>query len=54
MMHGAVGTALGGAMTQVGEPQNLIIAAAAGWDFVEFFKNCAAVSVPVFIAGYFG
>lgn len=51
MMHGAVGTALGGAMTQVGEPQNLIIAAAAGWDFVEFFKNCAAVSVPVFIAG---
>ncbi len=51
MMHGAVGTALGGAMTQVGEPQNLIIAAAAGWDFIEFFKHCAAVSVPVFAAG---
>ena len=51
MMHGAVGTALGGAMTQVGEPQNLIIAAAAGWNFVDFFVHCAHVSVPVFIAG---
>ncbi len=51
MMHGAVGTALGGAMTQVGEPQNLIIAAAAGWNFVEFFIHCAHVSIPVFIAG---
>ncbi len=51
LMHGAVGTALGGAMTQVGEPQNLIIAAAAGWNFVEFFQHCAAVSIPVFIAG---
>lgn len=51
MMHGAVGTALGGAMTQVGEPQNLIIAAAAGWSFVDFFIHCAYVSVPVFIAG---
>lgn len=51
MMHGAVGTALGGAMTQVGEPQNLIIAEAAGWNFVEFFKHCSVISVPVFIAG---
>ena len=51
MMHGAVGTALGGAMTQVGEPQNLIIAAAAGWNFVDFFIHCAHVSIPVFIAG---
>ena len=51
MMHGAVGTALGGAMTQVGEPQNLIIAAAAGWNFIDFFVHCAHVSVPVFIAG---
>ena len=51
MMHGAVGTALGGAMTQVGEPQNLIIAAAANWNFVEFFLQCAKVSIPVFVAG---
>ena len=51
MMHGAVGTALGGAMTQVGEPQNLIIAAAAGWNFIEFFQHCAYISIPVFISG---
>ncbi|MEN1529453.1 hypothetical protein AAIH31_32925, partial [Pseudomonas aeruginosa] len=30
MMHAGVGTALGGVMTMVGEPQNLIIAKAAG------------------------
>lgn len=51
MMHGAVGTALGGAMTQVGEPQNLIIAAAVEWNFIEFFIHCAVISIPVFIAG---
>ena len=51
MMHAAVGTALGGALTLVGEPQNLIIAAAAGWNFVDFFIHCAHVSIPVFIAG---
>lgn len=51
MMHGAVGTALGGAMTQVGEPQNLIIASAAGWNFIEFFQYCSTVSIPVFLSG---
>ena len=51
MMHGAVGTALGGAMTQVGEPQNLIIGKQMGWDFIQFFKECSPVSVPVFFAG---
>lgn len=51
MMHGAVGTALGGAMTQVGEPQNLIIAEAAGWNFVEFFQYCSVISIPVFFSG---
>jgi NhaB family Na+:H+ antiporter len=30
-MHGAVGTALGGVCTLVGEPQNLLIAERAGW-----------------------
>ena len=29
-MHGAVGTALGGVCTIVGEPQNLLIATKAG------------------------
>ena len=32
MMHAAVGTAIGGVMTQVGEPQNLLIAKQADWD----------------------
>jgi len=32
MMHGAVGTALGGVCTLVGEPQNLLIGQIAGWD----------------------
>jgi Na+/H+ antiporter len=30
LMHAGVGTALGGVMTMVGEPQNLIIAKSAG------------------------
>jgi len=51
MMHGAVGTAIGGVMTQVGEPQNLLIAEQAGWTFGEFFLKVAPVSVPVAIAG---
>ena len=51
MMHASIGTALGGVMTQVGEPQNLLIAKHAGWDFAEFFVRVAPVSVPVLIAG---
>lgn len=51
MMHASVGTALGGVMTQVGEPQNLLIAKHAGWAFVEFFRAMAPVSLPVLVAG---
>lgn len=51
MMHAAVGTALGGVCTQVGEPQNLVIAAQSGWQFIEFFLRMAPVSIPVLIAG---
>ncbi len=51
MMHGAVGTALGGAMTLVGEPQNLLIGEKMGWTFIDFFHYCSPVSVPVLIAG---
>ena len=51
IMHAAVGTALGGVMTLVGEPQNLLIAKIAGWDFVEFFVRTAPVSIPVFFVG---
>ncbi len=51
LMHGAVGTALGGVCTLVGEPQNLLIAEKAGWDFIEFFMRMAPVSMPVLAAG---
>jgi NhaB family Na+:H+ antiporter len=51
MMHASVGTALGGVMTQVGEPQNLLIAKHADWAFVEFFRAMAPVSLPVLVAG---
>lgn len=51
MMHSAVGTALGGVMTMVGEPQNLIIADKAGWDFVEFFIRMSPITLPVFVFG---
>lgn len=51
LMHGAIGTALGGVATLVGEPQNLLIARIAGWDFVEFFLRMAPVSMPVLAAG---
>jgi Na+:H+ antiporter, NhaB family len=51
MMHSAVGTAIGGVMTQVGEPQNLLIAEQVGWNFGQFFFAMAPVTVPVAIAG---
>ena len=51
MMHAAVGTALGGVTTMVGEPQNLLIAEVVGWDFIEFFKRMVPVSMPVFVVG---
>ena len=51
MMHAAVGTALGGVCTLVGEPQNLLIAKVAGWEFVEFFLRTAPVSMPVLVVG---
>ena len=51
MMHGAVGTALGGVTTMVGEPQNLLIADVMGWSFVEFFLKMAHISMPVLAVG---
>lgn len=52
MMHAGVGTALGGVMTMVGEPQNLIIAKSADWQFVDFLIRMSPVTVPVFICGF--
>ena len=50
-MHGAVGTALGGVCTIVGEPQNLLIAGVVGWDFIEFVIAMAPVTMPVLVVG---
>jgi NhaB family Na+:H+ antiporter len=51
IMHGAVGTALGGVCTLVGEPQNLLIATIAGWDFLTFFLKMAPITMPTLVAG---
>lgn len=51
VMHAVVGTALGGVMTIVGEPQNLLIGTRANWSFVEFFLRMAPVTIPVFFVG---
>ncbi len=51
LMHAGIGTALGGVMTMVGEPQNLIIADQAGWQFGDFIIRMAPITVPVFIFG---
>ncbi|MFT5878307.1 MAG: NhaB family Na+:H+ antiporter [Salibacteraceae bacterium] len=51
IMHGAVGTALGGVCTIVGEPQNLLIGERMGWDFAEFFFRMAPITIPVFLCG---
>jgi Na+:H+ antiporter, NhaB family len=51
VMHAAVGTALGGVTTLVGEPQNVLIGTVAGWEFIEFFVRMAPVSLPVLAVG---
>lgn len=51
MMHAAIGTALGGVCTKVGEPQNLLIADRLGWGFVQFIVEMAIVTMPVFAVG---
>ena len=52
IMHAAVGTALGGTLTIVGEPQNLMIGTKMGWSFGEFFQHCGIIAVPVAIGGF--
>ncbi len=51
MMHASIGTALGGVMTMVGEPQNLVIAERAGWQFAEFSTRMLPITIPVLICG---
>ncbi len=51
VMHGAVGTALGGVCTIVGEPQNLLIGEKMGWHFMEFFHIMSPITMPTLVAG---
>ena len=51
LMHGAVGTTIGGVCTLVGEPQNLLIAKEAGWEFIRFAVEMAPVTIPTVLAG---
>jgi len=51
MMHAAIGTALGGVTTMVGEPQNLLIASQADWNFGQFFMRMAPASLSVLAVG---
>lgn len=51
LMHAAVGTALGGVCTIVGEPQNLVIGDQADWEFMEFFFRMSPITIPVLLTG---
>ena len=53
VMHGAVGATLGGTLTLVGEPQNLMIGTKMGWSFAQFFQNCSPVTMPASLIGLF-
>ncbi len=52
IMHGTVGTIIGGAMTLVGEPQNIMIGTKMGWSFMEFISHCSVVSGPAALSGF--
>ncbi|MDH4283802.1 MAG: hypothetical protein OEV35_00635 [Gallionellaceae bacterium] len=52
LMHGAIGSAIGGVCTLVGEPENIIIGTEAGWNFGEFFFKVAPFSIPTLLAGF--
>lgn len=52
IMHGAVGTIIGGAMTLVGEPQNIMIGTKMSWSFTEFIAHCSVVSLPAAVTGF--
>lgn len=51
LMHGAIGTAIGGVCTLVGEPENIVIGTEVGWNFMEFLTKVAPSSIPTLLAG---
>ena len=51
IMHGAVGTALGGIATLIGAPQNILIGHYAGFGFQDFYMKMAHFSIPLQLTG---
>ncbi len=51
LMYAAIGTVAGGIATKIGEPQNVPLAEAAGWDFVTFVSQMKWVTICVNVAG---
>jgi NhaB family Na+:H+ antiporter len=51
LMHSAVGAIIGGVTTLVGQPENVIVGVAVGWDFATFFERVAVLSLPAVAAG---
>lgn len=51
LMHGAIGTTLGGCSSGVGQPQNLVIARYLDWDFVDFFLKMLPITAVVLPLG---
>jgi len=52
LMHGAIGTAIGGVCTLVGEPENIVIGTEAGWSFMDFLVKVAPATLPTLLAGF--
>ncbi|MDR0328185.1 MAG: hypothetical protein LBI05_07825 [Planctomycetaceae bacterium] len=52
IIHGTVGTIIGGTMTIVGEPNNMMIGSKMGWSFFGFIRHCSPISIPAAIAGF--
>jgi Na+:H+ antiporter, NhaB family len=52
LMHGAIGTAIGGVCTLVGEPENIVIGTEAGWSFMAFLVQVAPATLPTLLAGF--
>jgi len=51
LMHAVMGTAVGGQLTEVGQPQNLLVGTKVEWSFAEFFIRCLPVSIFCLLMG---
>lgn len=51
LMHGAIGSAIGGVCTLVGEPENIVVGSVAGWTFMDFAVKVSPATVPTLVAG---